>query len=152
MPAKKAAKKATKKSTAPKLIDPTDISELRLTDAPADSRSRELWLQHAIGHILLRDVRDYALQCMDPSLAPEARAAATKAANDALYGLMMVLDGVTGALQNDSSTVSLRVTAQLTTTETDEVVYSLDLCEGDGMCMGYHGWLEGDFGKNPPAT
>jgi len=30
--------------------------------------------------------------------------------------------------------------------------YSLDLARGDGFCMGYHGWLEGDFGKDPVAV
>ena len=29
--------------------------------------------------------------------------------------------------------------------------YALDLSEGDGMCMGIHGWLESDFGKDPVA-
>lgn len=115
-------------------------------------RSRELWLQHAIGHILFRDVRDYALGQMDSTLSPEARAAATKAANDAVYGLMMILDGVTGSLENDSSTVSLQVLAQLTTKKNGEVVHSLDLSNGDGMCMGYHYWQAGDFGEIPPCA
>ena len=134
----------------PAVIDSMNTPDLRLTDAPDDYRSRELWLQHAIGHILFRDVRDYALRQLDPLLSPEAKAAATKAANDALYGLMMILDGVTGSLENDSSRVSLRVIAELTTKENSEVVHSVDLFNGDGMCMGYHGWQEGDFGEIPP--
>lgn len=28
----------------------------------------------------------------------------------------------------------------------------LDLRQGDGMCIGYHGWREGDFGKHPIAV
>lgn len=131
-------------------IESMDLPDLKLTDFPADSRSRELWLQHAAGHILFRDVRDYAVQRLDPSLSPEARAAAIKAANDALYGLMMILDGVTGGLENDSSKVSLRMIAELTAMDSAEVVHSLDLLDGDGMCMRYHGWQEGDFGELPP--
>jgi hypothetical protein len=75
---------------------------------------------------------------------------ATKAINDAMYGLMMVLDGATGALANDSMRVNLRVTAELVDTQTDDVVESLDLLDGDGMCMGYHGWLENEFGDPQP--
>lgn len=30
-----------------------------------------------------------------------------------------------------------------------EAIRELDLFEGDGMCVGYHGWMEGDFGENP---
>ena len=33
-----------------------------------------------------------------------------------------------------------------------DVVAAIDLREGDGMCMGYHGWREGDFGKHPVAV
>jgi hypothetical protein len=30
-----------------------------------------------------------------------------------------------------------------------QLVESLDLRDGDGMCMGYHGWIDGDFGSDP---
>ena len=33
-----------------------------------------------------------------------------------------------------------------------KVVAELELSDGDGMCMGYHGWLEGDFGEDPVAA
>ncbi len=34
-----------------------------------------------------------------------------------------------------------------------EPVYSLDLRQGDGVCMGVHGWLEGvTSGNDPVAT
>ena len=124
----------------------------KLSEPPADSRQRELWLQHAIGFILFQDVREYALQQVDPSLNDDAKAAATKAINDAMYGMMMVLDGVTGALANASQRVNLRVMAQLVDTKAENVIDSLDLMDGDGMCMGYHGWIENDFGGAPPFT
>jgi len=121
-----------------------------LSDPPSESRQRELWLQHAVGFILLQDVRDYAMQQIDPLLNDDAKAAASKAINDAVYGLMKVLDGVTGTLTNDSWRVSLRATAELLDTKSEEVVESFDLMDGDGMCMGYHGWIENDFGDVPP--
>jgi hypothetical protein len=69
--------------------------DFNLSEPPSDSRQRELWLQHAIRFILSQDVRDYALQQVDPLLKDDAKAAATKAINDAVCGLMMVRDGVT---------------------------------------------------------
>jgi len=126
--------------------------DFNLSEPPSDSRQRELWLQHAIGFILFQDVRDYALQQVDPLLQGDAMAAATKAINDAVYGLMMVLDGVTGTLTNESRRVNLRVFAELVDAESDDVVESIDMMDGDGMCMGYHCWIENDFGDAPPFT
>ncbi len=125
-------------------------SDLQLSDPPIDARNRELWLQHAVGFILFRDVRDYALKQIDTSLTDNEKLAAEKAINDAVYGLMMVLDGVTGALANESLRVTVRVVAELVEDESDDVIASLDLMDGDGMCMGYHGWIKNDFGDPPP--
>ncbi|MDQ4039090.1 MAG: hypothetical protein M3313_12270 [Actinomycetota bacterium] len=120
--------------------------EFSLADVPSDP---ELWLQHASGFILFEDVRNYALERLDPALGPETRALVVKAVNDALYGLMMVIDGVSGVLRREEIKVELSVTARLL--RGDEVTAELDLRDGDGMCMGYHGWLEGDFGTDPIA-
>ncbi len=50
--------------------------------------------------ILFEDVRAYALEQIDPKLPPDVRAAAEKSIDDAVYGLMMVIDGVNGFLRN----------------------------------------------------
>lgn len=105
------------------------------------------------GHILFRDARDYARERLDPTLPLDARAAAEKAIDDALYGLMMVIDGVTGGLASapgqpgPRQSVDLRVQVELR--EDDELVDAVDPSEGDGMCMGFHQWIDGDFGKDP---
>ncbi|MCL2309087.1 MAG: hypothetical protein FWC42_02265 [Proteobacteria bacterium] len=125
--------------------------ELELQQPPRDARAFELWLQHVAGRILFEDVRGYALEQMDPELSAEARAAAEKAIDDAVYGLMMVIDGVSGALGNDEHTVELSVLVQLVNRESGEIAEEIDLREGDGMCLGYHGWLEGDYGEDPVA-
>lgn len=44
--------------------------EHELAPPPADSRARELWLQHAAAFILFEDVRLYALARVDPNLDP----------------------------------------------------------------------------------
>jgi hypothetical protein len=126
----------------------------QLADPPESKRARELWLQHGVGFIVFEDIRRYALDQIDPHLAPEARAAVQKGIDDAVYGLMMVVDGVTGALSNDSERVELSIVARHVRKDQQgesAVISELDLARGDGMCMGYHGWLKGDFGDNPVA-
>ena len=124
----------------------TDRSS-ELADPPREPRALELWLQHAAGFILLRDAREYARQRVDPELSAGARKAALKAIDDTIYGFMMIADGVTGALRSKMESVSVRVSVVLQ--RGDRVVSELDLADGDGACMAFHGWLKGDFGSDP---
>ena len=118
---------------------------------PTSERRRELWIQHAVGFILFEDVRGLAIERLDPNLDATAKAAALQAIDDTVSGLMMVIDGVSGGLRNSEYVVHLQTKACLTRIASGEVTYSLDLRNGDGFCMGYHGWLDGDFGKDPVA-
>jgi hypothetical protein len=124
----------------------TDRS-VELANPPQEPRALELWLQHVAGFVLFRDVREYARKQLDPALSGEARNAAFKAIDDALYGLMMVADGVTGALTSGQLSAAVRVSVVLR--RGTEVLSRLDLGDGDGACMGFHGWLAGDFGSTP---
>jgi hypothetical protein len=126
-----------------------------LADPPADPRVRELWLQHAAGFVVFEDVRRYATERIDPALPVEARAAVQKGIDDAVYGLMMVIDGVTGGISNAGHILYIDFIvclAERGDSTADRVLSEVDLRQGDGMCMGYHGWLEGDFGENPIAV
>ena len=116
-----------------------------LADPPETRRGRELWLNHAIGYLLVRDVRDYALDQLDPELSEAERHAALKGIDDAVYGLMMVLDGVPQPFKNSRHKVALE--AQLVHYQDGEVVERTG--DFEGFCMGYHGWVEGDFGTDP---
>lgn len=127
-------------------------NQLELQSPPGKKRSFEHWLQHAAGRIIFEDMRGYALERIDPNLSSEAQAAAQKAINDAVYGLMMVIDGVSGTLRNEQQAVELSVVVSLLNRNSGEVAAEIDLRDGDGMCMGYHGWLEGDCGEEPVAV
>jgi hypothetical protein len=123
-----------------------------LRPAPVDADARKLWLTHAAGFILFEDVRGYAIEQLAPGLSAEARQAALEAIDHTLYGLMMVLDGVTGALDNETHVVELQVAARYVASREDSdgtVEDQLDLRQSDGMCAGFHGWKEGDFGDLP---
>jgi hypothetical protein len=126
-----------------------------LAEPPAEPRALELWLQHAAGFILFEDVRRRAMDQMDPNLPSDARAAAQKGIDDAVGALMQVIDGVSGGLWNETQRVDIDFIVRLRErgkSGSDEVLSEVDLAHGDGMCMGYHGWLEGDFGTNPVAV
>ena len=65
---------------------------------------------------------------------------------------MIVLAGVTGALANDSERIHFRVVAQHIQqgeSDDDTVISEVDLADGDGMCTGYHRWIDSDFGSSP---
>jgi hypothetical protein len=127
------------------------MATVELAEPPTEPRALELWLQHAAGHILFEDVRRYAFEKIDPTLSADARAAAEKGIDDALYGLMMVIDGVTGSIRSGRHLVCIEFFARLVERINDRdggVLSEVDLKNGDGMCMGYHGWRDGDFGEN----
>jgi hypothetical protein len=129
-------------------------SDFELASPPGEPLERQLWLQHAAGFIFFEDARQYALTRIDPTLDDAAKDAARRAIDDALYGVMMIIDGVTGALRGPDLSVELQVLARLVRRVDGrrELVEELALQDGDGMCMGYHAWREGDFGTTPVAT
>ena len=125
------------------------MPKFELCDPPTEPRARELWLQHAAGFILVEDVRRYAIKQLGEGLDPAVRAVAIRGIDAALYGVMMVADGVTGGLRKANRQISVRVSVRLE--EGDQITDELDLFDGDGACMGYHRWLKGDFGDHPVA-
>ena len=128
--------------------------EFDLAPPPDTERSRELWLQQAVGFVLFEDVRRYAMNQIPDGCEPHVREAAERGIDAAVYGLMRVIDGVSGSLSNDRQRVELQIIARhvcLNEDDEDEVLASLDLASGDGMCTGYHRWLNGDFGADAVA-
>lgn len=127
--------------------------EYELDKVPEDERSKELWLQHAAGLIFFEDARQYAIDKIDNNEAIETKDKIIKGINDALYGIMMIIDGVSGQLENPEYAVYLETKVNLIRklNEEAEIIDQVNLMEGDGMCMGFHGWLEDDFGEDTVA-
>lgn len=129
--------------------------QYELVDPPIEPRARELYLQHAAGFIVFEDVRRYAMERIDRALPDDVRAAVQKGIDDAVYGLMMVVEGVTGGLSNANHSVYIDFIARFAArseSANGRILSEIDLRNGDGVCMGYHGWIGGDFGKNPVAV
>jgi hypothetical protein len=70
-------------------------------------------LQHAAGAILVAHVRDYAITNLRANLDEKTRVAATQSINQALYGVMMVADGVSGGFRNERCRVSVSMAVTL---------------------------------------
>lgn len=95
-------------------------------------------------------MRAAAVRQIDSALDAAARAAAEKAVDDAMYALMQVVDGVTGGLVDDRRRLSVAMKVSLV--EDGKTIESIDLVDGDGMCIGFHMWRDGDFGMNPVVS
>ena len=98
-----------------------------LTDPPGETRARELWLQHGAGFIIFQDMRQYAIDRIPESYDAAQRAAAISGIDDAVYGLMMVIDGVTGGLSNAKLRLTLQTKVQLQTVGDGSLVQEIDL-------------------------
>ena len=121
----------------------------KLTNPPNEERARELWLQHAAGFILFQDMRKYAIDRIPGNTDDNTKELIIKGIDDAMYGLMMIMDGVTGCLKNDQYTVSIENIIKLK--RNGETIQEINTFDGDGMCMGFHGWKENDFGDIYPV-
>lgn len=60
--------------------------------------------------------------------------------------MMMQMDGVFDPLENDEFRLELQTSILLFKNE--EVVKAINTLDGDGMCMGYHDWMEDNFGED----
>jgi hypothetical protein len=121
----------------------------KLTNPPNEERSRELWLQHAAGFILFQDIRKYAIDRIPGNTDDNIKELIVKGIDDAVYGLMMIMDGVTGQLENDQYAVSIESIIKLKSQ--GDTIQEINTLDGDGMCMGFHGWKENDFGDPYPV-
>ncbi|MFT6395873.1 MAG: hypothetical protein ACJAYU_000615 [Bradymonadia bacterium] len=129
------------------------MSTDRLTLArPPEDESAEQWLRRVAGKISFEDVAGYAKSKIGPTAPAEARALAEKAIEDALYGLMMVADGVSGALCNELEEVLGRLSVVHQTVDDDldspSEFTRMDAAHGAGMCIGFEGWRAEDFGAH----
>ena len=118
----------------------------KLTNPPINERARVLWLQHAAGFIIFEDIRKYAIDRIPSDTEDTTKELIIKGIDDAVYGLMMIMDRVTGNLKNDEYTVTIENI--ITLEKNGEKIQEINTFNGDGMCMGYHGWKENDFGEN----
>src|SRR5262245_13137658 len=120
--------------------------DFALANPPTEPAALDLWLQHAAGFILFEKVRAAGLATLEPNASKKIRAAVELAVDATVYALMMQIDGVSGGLRGGEAEIKLTFGVDLI--KDDAVVANVDLRNGDGMCMGFHSWVDGDFGSD----
>lgn len=117
---------------------------------PADRRARELLIEHSFGRDVMKSARDYAWERIPANASQEARECARNAVLDAIYGFFMLLDGVTGQGIDASHGIRYVLAGQVVRHDKprpSDVLEEYEIApDGDGLCMGFHSWVEGDFG------
>lgn len=121
-----------------------------LSNPPLDKRDRELWMQHGAGYMVFENIRKYAINKIPSEADNILREAHIKAIDNTIYGMMMQMDGIFGSLENENYRLALQTNIVLYKDE--EVIEKLNTLDGDGMCMGFHGWIENDFGSDEIVT
>jgi hypothetical protein len=113
-----------------------------------DPSSRWIDCGHTFGRHLMASVRDYAFERIPKGTRPRARALAKKAALDAIYGMMMLLDGIPWNGIDEDHHVRYALEARIIDSRRgSKVVERFELAPGgDELCMAYHGWVKDEFG------
>lgn len=113
---------------------------------PTDEHARWIKMGHFFGKTMMEEIKGRAEERIDPNISAEARMAAEKAIKDTMYGFMMLLDGVTGCDIDEEHGVEFALMARVFNSNTREYLEEIELApEGDGLCMGFHMWEDGEF-------
>jgi hypothetical protein len=140
-PKKSAPTGSTKSSSEPKT--PRPYVEWR-TDP--NHRWRDAF--HTFGHLLMSHARDDAIGRIPAKATKETKEIAAKAAENALYNVMMILEGVVGVPSDGKHNLEFALMLRVKDRK-DKLVEEFELApEGDEpACMGFHFWTDGDFRK-----
>jgi hypothetical protein len=134
MPAKKKSAKPSKSSKS--------------APASAEAPDERLDISNLFGRDLMRAALTYALSRIPASVKGPAREAAEKAALDAIYGTLTLLDGAaetTPLAQGYSFRYGLQAT--LVDAEGEPAASWQLAAGGEGLCRGFQSWIKGDFGQ-----
>ena len=115
---------------------------------PSEEHARWIRAGNTFGRHLMAAARDYAFKLIPKDALAAQRELAEKAALDAIYGVMMLLDGVARTPIDDRHRAEYVLSVRVLRESEGPPVEEFELApEGDGLCMGFHGWVAGNFGK-----
>jgi hypothetical protein len=123
------------------------LNELDIGPLPEDAHARLIHLSNVLGRVLFDSVRNPARERAQ-AMPEGVRREAEMLVDDVLYGVAQILDGVTRPIGNDRLDMQLVISARLRYKGSGEVGEVVELGpNGEGLCMGFAGWVEGDFGS-----
>jgi hypothetical protein len=111
---------------------------------PKSKDGRRIEMTNHFGRDLMIAARNYAFEKIPAEASPEAKRLARKALLDAIYGVTMLLDGVSNNLIDEQRSVEYALMARVVTRDDKaETLEEIELApDGEGLCMGYHDWVE----------
>jgi hypothetical protein len=123
---------------------------LAYEDWSEDPRERELLFQHAFGMHIFENVRDPVLADLPGDLATKDRELIQAAVDATIDRFLALLDNICPTSVGPNAQAWYRLSSEICledapTGETFNIVP-----EGDGLNMGFAGWLENDFGQSRP--
>jgi hypothetical protein len=125
------------------------VSEFNIGEIPESEHDRLLHLSNAFGKLLFETVRTPS-RGRTRSLDESVRTQVEELLDKQLYAILQTLDGATYPIQNEDVAVEFVLTARLMRRGDSEVIAEVEVGpDGEGLCMGYQGWLAGDFGAVP---
>jgi hypothetical protein len=127
----------------------TTMQRFDVGRVPEDEHARLIYLSNAFGRLLFEVARAPARE--RAKSIPESHRSEVEALLDSqLYAVLQVLDGVTVPIGNDQIGVEFVLKARLHDWSDAPVFDEVELGpDGEGLCMGFHGWVSGDFGGVP---
>jgi hypothetical protein len=114
----------------------------------SDSNGRWRDAFHTFGHLLMTHARDEALKRIPAGTSADTREVARKAVHDALYNVMMMLEGVVGVSPDSNRALEFALICRLRESEKPyAVVEEFELAPHgeEPACMGFHFWTDGEF-------
>jgi hypothetical protein len=125
------------------------MQRFEIGQLPEDEHARLIHLSNAFGRFMFDIVRGAAREGAK-SIPDSHRPSVESLLDDQLYAVLQVLDGVTMPIGNDQVRLEFVLQARLRDSSDPSVVEVVELGpNGEGLCMGFQGWREGDFGGVP---
>lgn len=129
-------------------MDEKQYPILQYEEWPPDSHPRWLCAGHAFGAHLMQ-VRDRALEEIPPNTAPDVKMQMEKLIDIALCRMLALFDQYISTPIGNNYIAQYVLLARICPTHNSRnPVETIELApDGDGLQMGYWGWLEGKFGQ-----
>ena len=121
----------------------------KYSEWPTNPRTRWVQAGNTFGRHLMDAAKEYAFDRIPKSIPAADREIVQRAALDAIYGMMMLLDGVADSEIDEAHRIEYVLLARVREiSESYDAIEEFELApEGDGLCIGFHGWVEDDFGN-----
>lgn len=121
-----------------------------LGDVPDDDSARVIHLSHVFGWTLFDVSRRPALDRVG-SLPESVQPAVERIVDSTLYAVLQILDGVIDPIRSERLDLEFALVAWMRGPENGQVSEVELAPAGEGLCIGFHSWVEGDFGTAPSA-